>query len=77
MMLRYELEATQFPKFNSNKIDSYVETILQEINDGKKQEEIFNKLTNSLNHLNIDWSSKEISKSADLTEKCKALYKKA
>jgi len=74
MMLRYEINTSKCPPFESKKSIKYCEKIYQVL---KNEDELLIKLNtiiDKINNLNISLDNNEISKSTDFVKQCLSLY---
>lgn len=74
MMLRYEVNTSKCPPFESNKSVKYCEDIYKVLNDEDKLLIKFNTIINKIDKLNFNLDGNEISKSKDFVTKCLNLY---
>ena len=74
MMLRYEIDKSPLPQFNSNKMDKYCDNILKQINSDKTFNRLLKNVIKKINGLRIDLDDREISKSKALVTNCLRKY---
>ena len=75
MMFSYEYNKEPPTKFNSKEMKKYCEDLINLLNDDNKFKIYLDKIIKKIDSLNIDLNDNELSKSSDLVEKIKNLYK--
>lgn len=75
MMIRYEIDKSPLPQFNSTKMEKYCENIIKQINSEKVFNRLLKNIISKINSLKVDLEDREISKSKALVTNCMNKYK--
>ena len=74
MMIKFEIDTSKCPSFESNKSENFCNTILSKVNNEVEFKIIEKNVLKKIDSLQLDLTDNEISKSAKLVEDCKKFY---